>query len=72
MILFGYQADTLANWSAASNFDTMRALKSMPLRYDKNSRFVEICGCKRDVQNMEIFQFLQNSNIFEYICIDYW
>ena len=33
MILLGSQVGTPAIWSAGSNFDTMRALKSMPLRY---------------------------------------
>ena len=33
MILLGSQVGTPAIWPAGSNFDTMRALKSMPLRY---------------------------------------
>ena len=33
MIMLGYQVDTPPNWPAAFNFDTMVALKSIPLRY---------------------------------------
>ena len=40
MILLGSQAGTRANWPAGSNFDTMGALKSMPLRYSLMIEFL--------------------------------
>ena len=39
MILLGSQVGTPAISPAGSNFDTMRALKSMPLRYCSNFVF---------------------------------
>ena len=40
MILLGSQAGTRANWPTGSNFDTMGALKSMPLRYSLMIEFL--------------------------------